>query len=258
MDKFTYKKKAGITALSASMAEFTYVKHSHEEYAMGVTLRGVQQYNLDGSFQSSYRDGVMLFHPEQVHDGKSQDRSGIDYVMIYIDPGQFLDLIGKKEVVKFSTPIVYNQKLKQSILNLVQAIYNDQDEGICSELLVALADHFADVEMSTMTRPNNRLIERAKDMIYENLGDILKLDKLASELGMTKFQFIRTFKASTGISPYRFFLNSKLEHAKRIIERHSDIYSAVAACGFVDLSHLNRHFKRVYGITAMEYRSSIQ
>ncbi|GIN10904.1 hypothetical protein J26TS2_07710 [Shouchella clausii] len=29
-----------------------------------------------------------------------------------------------------------------TILNLVQAIYNDQDEAICSELLVALADHF--------------------------------------------------------------------------------------------------------------------
>ncbi|GJM68970.1 hypothetical protein HMSSN036_11860 [Paenibacillus macerans] len=61
MDTFVYKKAAGITALSASMSEFEYVKHSHEEYAMGVTLRGVQQYNLDGSFQSSYRDGVMLF-----------------------------------------------------------------------------------------------------------------------------------------------------------------------------------------------------
>ncbi|MGG1880241.1 AraC family transcriptional regulator [Paenibacillus cisolokensis] len=95
-------------------------------------------------------------------------------------------------------------------------------------------------------------------MIHASLNDVLKLDELSRELGMTKYQFIRAFKASTGISPYRFFLNSKLEHAKRIIEQKKDIYSAVADCGFVDLSHLNRHFKRVYGITAMEYLSYIE
>ena len=29
--------------------------------------------------------------------------------------------------------------------------------------------------------------------------------------------------------------------------------TAVADCGFVDLTHLNRHFKRVFGVTAYEY-----
>ncbi|MEK3732424.1 MULTISPECIES: AraC family transcriptional regulator [Paenibacillus] len=258
MDKFIYKKRAGITALTASMADFTYVKHCHEEYAMGVTLRGVQQYNLDGSFQSSYRDGVMLFHPEQVHDGRAQDRSGIDYVMIYIQPGLFLDLLGKKDIVKFDAPIVYNRRLEHSILSLVRAIFSDQDEAVCSEMLIRIAHHFSDIDMQVMPRRNDRLITRAKDMIHASLNDVLKLDELSRELGMTKYQFIRAFKASTGISPYRFFLNSKLEHAKRIIEQKKDIYSAVAACGFVDLSHLNRHFKRVYGITAMEYLSYIE
>jgi transcriptional regulator GlxA family with amidase domain len=31
---------------------------------------------------------------------------------------------------------------------------------------------------------------------------------------------------------------------------------AIAECGFVDLSHLNKHFKRIYGITASEYKSN--
>ncbi|KFN08166.1 MAG: helix-turn-helix domain-containing protein [Paenibacillus macerans] len=258
MDTFVYKKAAGITALSASMSEFEYVKHSHEEYAFGVTLRGVQQYNLDGSFQSSYRDGVMLFHSEQVHDGRSQDRTGIDYVMVYIHPKLFMELAGLKEIVKFSSPIVYNRRLKQSILNLVRAIFGNQDEALCYELLAALADHFSEIEMSTMFGKGDSLIIRAKEMIYANLDQVLKLDELCGELGMTKFQFIRAFKANTGISPYRFFLNSKLEHAKRMIEKNKDIYAAVAACGFVDLSHLNKHFKRVYGITAREYISNIR
>lgn len=77
MDKFIYKKSAGVTALSASIADFKYKNHSHKEYALGVTLRGIQQYNLGGSLQSSYQNGVMLFNPEQPHDGMAQDKTGI-------------------------------------------------------------------------------------------------------------------------------------------------------------------------------------
>ena len=68
MEQFIYKKLSQITALSASFTDFTYKKHCHKEYALGVTLRGIQQYNLEGSLQSSYKNGVMLFNPEQSHD----------------------------------------------------------------------------------------------------------------------------------------------------------------------------------------------
>lgn len=40
MEKFEYKNALGITALKASMSKFSYKKHAHEEYAVGVTLRG--------------------------------------------------------------------------------------------------------------------------------------------------------------------------------------------------------------------------
>ncbi|MFM1654599.1 AraC family transcriptional regulator [Brevibacillus sp. B_LB10_24] len=257
MDKFVYKQAAGITALSASLTDFKYKKHSHEEYALGVTLRGVQQYNLDGSFQSSYQDGVMLFHPEQVHDGGAQDKTGIDYVMVYINPKLFLEILGKKEIVRFSSPVVYNRRLEQSILNLIHAIFTHEDESVCSELLLALGDHFSQTEMSNVFRKNHTLIDKAKEMIYFSLDNVLRLDDICRELGMSKFQFIRMFKADTGISPYQYFLNCKVEHAKRLIEKNKDVYSAVAECRFVDLSHLNRHFKSVYGTTAFEYLSDL-
>lgn len=129
MDKFIYKKSAGITALSASFTDFTYKKHSHQEYAIGVTLRGIQAYNLDGSLQLSYQNGVMLFNPEQAHDGMAHDETGLDYVMLYIDPQLLLEISEKKDLVRFSTPIVYDYELEQSVLRLSHAILNEKDEA---------------------------------------------------------------------------------------------------------------------------------
>lgn len=255
MNKFIYKKSAGITALSASMTDFTYKKHSHQEYAIGVTLRGIQQYNLDGSLQLSYPNGVMLFNPEQAHDGMAHDETGLDYIMLYIEPQLLLEVIEKKDFVRFSTPIVYDYGLEQKILSLSHAILSEKDEALCSELLLSLTDSLIQTNLSTDDKKCNALIGKAKDMLNSNLEKVLKLDEISKELALSKFQFIRLFKAHTGISPYQYFLNCKIERAKQLIEKNGDIYSAVAECGFVDLTHLNKHFKSVYGTTAFEYIS---
>ncbi|MFJ7406777.1 MULTISPECIES: helix-turn-helix domain-containing protein [unclassified Lysinibacillus] len=257
MDKFIYKKSAGITALSASMTDFSYKKHSHKEYAIGVTLRGIQHYNLEGSLQLSYQNGIMIFNPEQVHDGMAHDKTGLDYVMLYIEPELLLEVIDKKDFVRFSNPIVYDYRLQYKIISLANAILNDQDEALCSELLLSLTDNLVETDFSTDCKKDDTLINKAKDMLHTNLEKIPKLDEICKELELSKFTFIRSFKAQTGISPYQYFLNCKIERAKQLIEQKRDIYSVVAECGFVDLTHLNKHFKGVFGTTAFEYFSYV-
>ncbi|MGF9978232.1 AraC family transcriptional regulator [Viridibacillus arvi] len=257
MDKFIYKKSAGITALSASITDFKYKKHCHEEYAIGVTLRGIQHYNLDGSLQLSYKNGVMLFNPEQAHDGMAHDEAGLDYIMLYIKPQLLLEVIEKKDIVRFSSPIVYDYELEQRILSLSNAILNEKEDALCSELLISLTDSLIQNNLSTDHKKDNTLIRKAKVMLHSNLENVLKLDELCNQLNLSKFQFIRLFKAHTGITPYQYFLNCKIERAKKLIDMNRDIYSAVAECGFVDLTHLNKHFKGVYGTTAFEYMSHL-
>ncbi len=257
MEQFIYKKSADITVLSASMTEFKYKKHAHEEYAIGVTLRGIQHYTLDGTLQLSHQNGIMFFNPEQAHDGMAHDHVGLDYVMLYIKPSLLLEVMGQKEIVRFSHPIMYNPVLQEHILHLTHAVLKGEEDAVCSELLVSFTDQLKETNLSPDPKTDHILIKKAKEMIHANLEQVLKLEEICTELHLSKFQFIRLFKTHTGISPYQYFLNSKIEYAKQLIEQSHDIYAAVAICGFVDLTHLNKHFKRVYGITAFEYMSHL-
>ncbi|MFL9651851.1 AraC family transcriptional regulator [Exiguobacterium chiriqhucha] len=257
MEQFLYKKSAGITALSASLTNFTYKKHAHEEYAVGVTLRGIQHYQLDGALQLSHPSGVMLFNPEQAHDGMAHDETGLDYVMLYLDPQMFAEIIEKKDVIRFPNPVVYDSELKKRILNLSQAVLDGRDEALCTELLLPLTDSLFKQETITSYPKDDVFIEKSKELIQGNLGSVLRVDEISGKLGLSKFQFIRAFKAKTGIPPYQYFLNSKIKVAKQLIEQTHDVYMAVVECGFVDLNHLNKHFKGVFGITAFEYLSHI-
>jgi len=200
----------------------------------------------------------MLFNPEQLHDGQSGERKeDLDYVMLYIKPELFLEAIGKKEILKFSSSIVYNERLKQDIINLASAILQEKDESLCSELLLNLTDNFEKKDFIIDYKKENLTIKKAKEMIYYELDNILNLDEISKELGLSKFHFIRMFKANTGLTPYQFFLNCKLIHARKYLELTQDLYATVVEYAFTDLSHLNRHFKRVYGVTAYEYLISL-
>jgi len=258
MEKFIYKNRTDISVLRAKMKKFSYKKHAHEEYALGVTLNGIQKYSLDGISLTSQKNTVMLFNPEQLHDGHAgKSEENLDYVMLYIKPTLFLDALNKRELIKFSSSLVCNEKLQQDIINLSSAIFFEKDESLCNELLLNVADNFTSKDFVLDYKKENHLVKKAKEMMYYELDYVLNLDEMSKNLHLSKFQFIRIFKSNTGITPYQFFLNCKIIHAKKHLEVHKDLYATVVQFAFTDLSHLNRHFKRIYGLTAYEYLQAL-
>jgi len=252
-ERFAYAKGTGVTVLSATMSDFTYKRHAHEEYSLGVTVRGVQQFHLGGGLHASRPGGAILFSPEQVHDGSSADRGNLEYEMVYVPAPLFLEAAGAREVLRFGAPVVYDRALAAGILRLARGVAKGRDELWSHELLLDVVRRAACREDSPRPMRGDAAMRRAREMLRAGRDGKVKLDDICAELAMSKFHFIRLFRAATGISPYQFFLSCKVEHAKRVIQDSRDAYAAVADCGFVDLSHLNRHFKRIYGVTASEF-----
>lgn len=258
MERFIYKQAAGITVLSSHMTEFSYKPHAHEEYGIGLTLSGVQQFHLKGTLQSSHPNGIMCFSPEQAHDGFAGDKNGIQYVMLYIPTTLFAEVSGKEEILHFGAPIVYDSRLAQKILQVAVNILNNEDETHIHEQLIDLIDRVTLSDIQKIgTAKCDLLIKRAIEIVRSS-GMVLKLDDICKEIEMSKYHFIRSFKKTMGISPYQYFLNCKVVHAKQLLDAGDDVYSVVCKCGFFDLPHLNRHFKTIYGVTAFEYQRDIK
>jgi Putative threonine efflux protein len=78
-------------------------------------------------------------------------------------------------------------------------------------------------------------------------------------------EFLKKYQKTVNIIMALFWVYSaimasgvvgKVERAKQLIKKQ-DVYSAVAECGFVDLTHLNKHFKCIFGIMAFKYLTSL-
>ncbi|MGO6985109.1 helix-turn-helix transcriptional regulator [Rhizobium leguminosarum] len=94
--------------------------------------------------------------------------------------------------------------------------------------------------------------------VIEHLGrtthDFPDLASLAKRTGLSRFHFIRVFKAEIGMTPARYVEQCRIEQAKSLIETAEISLADIAdKLGFVDQSHLTRRFKKVVGSTPAAY-----
>jgi len=98
---------------------------------------------------------------------------------------------------------------------------------------------------------------RAVEYIQDQLDTDLTVSGIAQEVGMSPYYFTRLFKESTGQSPYQYVVDARVRKAKELLTTGKFTISEVAYhVGFVDQSHLTRHFKRVFGLTPKKLLSA--
>lgn len=93
-------------------------------------------------------------------------------------------------------------------------------------------------------------LKKAIDYIQDNLAQEISLDAIALYLGISRYYFCRLFKQSTGLSPHQYVIQQRVERAKQLLlQGKMNIADIAQVCGFTHQSHLNRHFKRLTGVT---------
>jgi len=120
-------------------------------------------------------------------------------------------------------------------------------EGLTIALLSACFQGRPQKENSGLSVSQLRLV---LDFIHEHLDLSVSVFQLAGLVDLSPSQFARMFKASTGVSPHRYQLNTRIGKAQELLLMKGESLSMVAVpTGFADQSHFARTFKRVTGAT---------
>ena len=101
-------------------------------------------------------------------------------------------------------------------------------------------------------------LSQVLDYIDANLDQEIRLADLAQVVNLNPCYFSSLFKLSTGISPWRYITQRRLERAKKLLKHHHCSISAIAVqCGFSSQSHLTHQFRKMTGTTPNEYRQRL-
>ncbi|WP_086733659.1 AraC family transcriptional regulator [Erythrobacter colymbi] len=110
-------------------------------------------------------------------------------------------------------------------------------------------------ESDRISLPPARL-RRVIDFIEANLAEPLTLDLLAHIAGLSVFHFARVFRQATGVSPYRYVSERRLQHAQRLLMSHELAVAEIgAACGFPRHANFTAAFTRARGLSPSAYRA---
>jgi AraC-like DNA-binding protein len=91
---------------------------------------------------------------------------------------------------------------------------------------------------------------RICDFIESHISEKISLDALSTMAGLSPHHFARAFQHSVGMPPHRYLLRRRLEHVEQMLRDTQLPLSHIAlAVGFSDQSHLNRHFRRLTGMS---------
>jgi AraC-like DNA-binding protein len=111
-------------------------------------------------------------------------------------------------------------------------------------------------EISVRVRERVELARRKIDLHYYSK---LSCEMLAHAADMSKWYFIKSFKSAFDVSPYRYLMQVRIRHAKRLLHSTPQPLDAIAtAVGFDTVSSLCKTFRSIEGVSLSSFFRGIR
>ena len=91
----------------------------------------------------------------------------------------------------------------------------------------------------------------------DRLTENITLQEISKEVGLSRCYFVQMFKQSTGIAPYQYIIQQRVEKAKQLLKQDLPLVEVALECGFSSQSSLNRTFRKCVGTTPKGYRQKL-
>jgi len=225
-----------------------YKPHVHNELSLGYILEGSTDLSLsDKTIFYRSGDGVII-PPLMTHRCAPKDIDHWSYIMLFVDPGYYGDLIRFHQAKKLTG----NQVLK--LISFMEQLLTEEIPDTLESILIELLLEFGEKDFTEAAAGNsNDIVRMIHDYIIDHVNDEITLDQLEQMSGINKFSIIRNFKRLYLTTPAAYHLQYRVAEAKSLLNKGADVFDICEELRFYDQAHFIREFKKMYGVTPGEY-----
>lgn len=249
----------GVTLMRAHFTDYTFERHSHPEFGIGLTYSGVQTFNCQGTRQTSAPGNVIFLNPDQAHDGLRGKTDSYDYSMLYVEPDVMTVLreraAGVLPASYFRDAVVHAPEAAKQLHNAIEATGQAQEalraESLLLNAFMGLLLRFG--ERQAAARPPMLAglgrLQRVRDYMRAHASNDISIGELAREAGVSRVYLSRAFEKQFGVPPHVYLNAVRLANARQLLLSGMSLATVAVTAGFADQSHFTRRFKGAVGLS---------
>lgn len=252
--------------------------HHHDFSKIVILIDGDLTYYIEGKAYILKPWDILFVNKNEIHKPVVNPNKYYERIVIWLNPDFMAKYAqGNNDLLKcFEVAIKNNYNLLrlnmksiEIIKNLIQDIQNCNNsnefgseilkESLFVQLMVLMNRLFlnSDKNRDIEDIQYDKTIEGVLNYINSNLENDLSIDTIASEFFISKYYLMRKFKNQIGSSIHNYVVQKRLILARSLISDGLSMSSVCSRCGFNDYSSFVRAFKKVYGVSPINYNPTI-
>lgn len=223
----------------------------------GVFKHGGKEYHLG-------RGDVFLVKPNEEVYYKADEKNPWSYMWVGfqgIKASSYLAAAGLEGEIVTSkcenTPLIFTY-IQQMIISRQLTVANElKREAALLQILSTLVDeHKATLpKEERYDYPYQIYVEQAISYIQQNIKSNIKINDIASYIGIDRSYLTNIFKQVTNISPQEYLVAYRMEQAEQLLkDKDKTIADIGYEVGYADSMTFSKMFKKNKGISPSEYR----
>lgn len=240
--------------------------HFHEFDKVVLFLSGKVDYIVENQTYALQPWTVLLVKHHMIHKALIDTNEPYERIILYLDrryfdrvfpDGQIMECfkLSAQRGNQLLKPTEEQRKLLQMLIASYEKAQNTNEFGaqvmrdtIIMQMLVVIGRMSSARETTAMPTYDPK-IQETLSYINENLDKELNVDTLAEHVFLSKYHFMRLFKAQMGSTVHAYIRQKRLLCAARLIREGMSANHAAAKSGFSDYSAFHRAFKESFGVS---------
>lgn len=258
---------SGVETMVAHYVRFAFKPHAHEEYVLGLIESGVHDVWCRGVRRAAGCGTVVTMNPGDTHHGGAGGASGWVQRMIYVTETAMRQVVEDADdrfthrLPRFDEAFRQDDGISSRLATAHGALHRESfklaRDVHLNDLIGVLVGRFASEPLRGSREPGSARLHRARDYLRAHVEDDVTLAQVATVVGLRERQTIDLFNKHFGLPPHAYHLMLKINAVKRLLRAGLPIAECAATFGFVDQSHMTRHFRAMVGTTPKAYAAAV-
>jgi AraC-like DNA-binding protein len=257
----------GLELFSATLSEFAFRPHAHEEFFIALTEGGIATPMYRGHTHVIGPGDLIVLNPEEAHAGGPPADVSWTYRALYPRSDLMREIMAefpgdRPTMPEFARDVVRDPEVAARLRRFHRlseppaSSLLERETHLAEALVLLVGRHAAPPRTPRSPGREPRAVRLAREYLEERADENVTLQALARFAGLSPFHLCRVFREAVGMTPHAYQTQVRVRRAKSLLRAGLPITLVAAEAGFYDQAHLNRHFKRIVGLTPGRYAST--